>query len=69
MANCEKSRLGWLGPCRRHLQQVPGIYVVDPKSHLVFRWTGRVLEISELLTSLPSAKIWERLEKALRRKG
>jgi Uma2 family endonuclease len=45
----------------------PGIYVVDPESRLVFRWTGSALEISELLTSLPSATIWERLEKALRR--
>jgi Uma2 family endonuclease len=46
----------------------PGIYVVDPQSRLLFRWTGSALEISELLTSVPSALIWERLDKALRRK-
>jgi Uma2 family endonuclease len=47
----------------------PDIYVVDPESRLVFRWTGNALAISELLTSLPSARIWERLEKSQKRKS
>ena len=46
----------------------PGIYVVDPESRLVFRWTGNALEISPVLTSVSTAKIWERLDLALRRK-
>jgi Uma2 family endonuclease len=47
----------------------PGIYVVDPESRLVFRWTGTALQISEFLTAVPSARIWERLEKALLGRG
>jgi hypothetical protein len=43
--------------------------VVDPESRLVFRWTGTALQISEFLTAVPSARIWERLEKALLGRG
>jgi len=46
----------------------PGIYVVDPESRLVFRWTGSALEIAEFIATAASAQVWERLEKALRRK-
>jgi Uma2 family endonuclease len=43
------------------------IYVVDPASRLVFCWTGNALEISDSLTTVPSAKIWERLDLLLKR--
>jgi Uma2 family endonuclease len=46
----------------------PGIYVVDSESRLVFCWTGRALEISGYLTSIPSAEIWERLDLTLKRR-
>jgi Uma2 family endonuclease len=41
----------------------PHIYVVDPGSRLVFRWTGSGLEVSNSLTSIPAARIWERLHR------
>ena len=40
----------------------PGIYVVDSKSRLVFRWTGQALEITNSLSSVPAAKIWQELD-------
>jgi len=43
----------------------PGIYVVDPENRLVFCWTGQALEISKMLTSIRSEKIWERLDRVL----
>lgn len=46
----------------------PDIYVVDSESRLVFRWTGQALEISAMLTSIPSEKIWLRLDLALKHK-
>ena len=45
----------------------PGIYVVDPENRLVFRWTGNALEISDSLTSIPTANLWERLDLTLKR--
>jgi len=55
--------------CRAHQDWgFPGIYVVDPESRLVFRWTGSALEITEFIATAAAAKVWERLEKALRRK-
>ena len=45
----------------------PNIYVVDPASRLVFRWTGSALEISDHLTSFAAAKIWERLDLAVKK--
>ncbi|MGA8596943.1 MAG: Uma2 family endonuclease [Bryobacteraceae bacterium] len=43
------------------------IYVVNPESRQVFRWTGTALELSTTLTSIPATRIWERLDEALRR--
>jgi Uma2 family endonuclease len=44
------------------------IYVLDPASRSLFQWTGRALEVSQFLTSVPAAKIWEQLDKAKLRK-
>ena len=44
------------------------IYVVNPASRQVFRWIGTALEISNDLTSIPAAMIWEQLDEALRRR-
>src|SRR5205823_5790859 len=43
------------------------IYIVNPESRQLFRWTGRGLEISSELTSIPAARIWEHLDQALRK--
>lgn len=40
-----------------------GVYVIDPTSRLVFRWTGQALEISASFASIPAARIWEELDK------
>jgi Uma2 family endonuclease len=54
--------------CRSyHAWAFPGIYVVDPANRLVFRWTGSALEICDSLASVPSAKIWELLDLAVKR--
>jgi hypothetical protein len=42
------------------------IYVVNPDSRQVFRWTARGLETSDMLVSIPVSRIWDALEKALR---
>jgi Uma2 family endonuclease len=44
------------------------IYVVDPGSRLVFRWTGSAFECTNLLTSFEVAKMWDRLDLALGQK-
>ncbi len=44
------------------------IYVVNPDSRQVFRWTGSALDVSEMLTSIPVTGIWERLDRAKRPK-
>lgn len=44
----------------------PFIYVVDPESHTLFRWTGQALAVTDSLTSIPAAAIWAELEKALK---
>lgn len=43
----------------------PYIYVVDPDSRTLYRWTGQALAISDQLTSIPVARIWADLDKAL----
>ena len=43
------------------------IYVVNPESRQVFRWTGTALEVSGHLTSVPAARVWEQLDRAMRR--
>ena len=43
------------------------IYIVNPENRQLFRWTGRGLEISSELTSIPAARIWEHLDQALRK--
>jgi Uma2 family endonuclease len=43
------------------------IYVVNPESRHVFRWTGAALEISATVTSIPVTKIWERLDEVMQR--
>ena len=44
------------------------IYLVNPQTRQLFRWTRRGLEISSELTSIPAARIWEHLDQALRKK-
>jgi Uma2 family endonuclease len=41
------------------------IYVVNPDSRQIFRWTARGLETSEVLVSIPVARIWSALDQAL----
>jgi Uma2 family endonuclease len=41
------------------------IYIVNPESRQLFRWTGAALEVSDKLTSLPAARIWQELDEAL----
>lgn len=54
--------------CRNyHEWAFPNIYVVDPASRLVFRWTGRALESSDSMTSFLSAKIWDRLDLSVKK--
>lgn len=43
------------------------VHVVNSESRQLFRWTGTGLELSNNLTSIPVARIWERLDEALRR--
>ncbi len=42
------------------------IYVIHPEQRQVFRWVGTALEISDALTSIAAARIWERLDEAMR---
>lgn len=44
------------------------IYVINPESRQVFRWIGTALEVSNTLTSIPSARIWQALDDAMRRR-
>ena len=44
------------------------VYVVNPDSRQVFRWTGSALEVSEMLTSIPVTRIWERLDRSKRKR-
>ena len=41
------------------------IYIVNPYSRQVFRWTERGLEASDLLVSIPVTRIWSALDQAL----
>ena len=43
----------------------PGIYVVDPESRLIFRWTGQALEVTNSLASVPATQIWQELDRRL----
>ena len=43
------------------------IYVVNPESKQIFRWTGSALELTDKLTTIPAERIWQELEKSLRR--
>lgn len=45
------------------------IYVVNAGRRQLLRWTGAALEISNELTSIPAARIWERLDEAKRERG
>ncbi len=45
------------------------VYVVNPESKQLFRWTGSALELTESLTTIPAARIWQELEKSLRRRS
>jgi Uma2 family endonuclease len=42
------------------------IYVVDPQTRIVFRWTDRGLEEVNTLASLPVDRIWSALDQELR---
>ena len=44
------------------------IYVVNPESKQLFRWTGSGLQIAESLIAIPADRIWQELEKSLRRR-
>lgn len=44
----------------------PFIYVVDPESRTLFRWTGQAMGVADPLTSIPAAAIWAELDKALK---
>ena len=43
------------------------IYVVNPESRQLFRWTGSGLQIADNLVAIPAQRIWQELEKSLRR--
>jgi Uma2 family endonuclease len=43
------------------------IYVVNPESRQLFRWTGSGLQIDDTLVTIPAQRIWQELEKSLRR--
>jgi len=43
------------------------IYVINPESKQIFRWTGSALELTDKLTTIPAERIWGELEKSLRR--
>ncbi|MBV8809085.1 MAG: Uma2 family endonuclease [Acidobacteriaceae bacterium] len=43
------------------------IYIVNPESRQLFRWTGSGLQISNELISIPGERIWRQLENALQR--
>jgi Uma2 family endonuclease len=42
------------------------IYVVNARQRQLLRWTGTALEVSNELTSIPAARIWETLDEARR---
>jgi Uma2 family endonuclease len=42
------------------------IYVVDPQTRIVFRWTDQRLEETNTLASLPVGQIWSALDQELR---
>lgn len=44
------------------------VYVVNPQTRQLFRWTGTALEVSNALTSVPATRIWEQLDAAVRRR-
>jgi Uma2 family endonuclease len=44
------------------------IYVVNSESRQLFRWTNAGLELTSEFTSIPAARIWERLGQALQEK-
>jgi Uma2 family endonuclease len=41
------------------------IYVVDGENRVVYQWTGKALAMTDALTSIPAARIWAELDKAL----
>ena len=41
------------------------IYVVDPESRTLYRWTGNSLDVVTTLLSIPVARIWNALDEAL----
>jgi Uma2 family endonuclease len=41
------------------------IYVVDPESRKVYRWTGDALEAASTLVSISAGRIWDALDQAL----
>jgi Uma2 family endonuclease len=41
------------------------VYVVNPESRQLFRWTVSALELSEQLTSIPAGRIWHDLDEAM----
>ena len=43
------------------------IYVVNPETRQLFRWVGEALELATTLTSIPAARIWQDLDRAMHR--
>lgn len=47
----------------------PHIYIVDPATRQVFRWTGTALVVTTELTTIQASQIWGELDRRLHRKG
>jgi Uma2 family endonuclease len=45
------------------------IYVVNPESKQLFRWTGSALQLTDKLIAIPAARVWQLLEENLRRRS
>lgn len=43
------------------------IYVLHPEGNQLFRWTESALALTDTLTTISASRIWEELEKALRK--
>lgn len=43
------------------------IYVVNPESRQLFRWSESGLQLTDSLVAIPATRIWQELEKSLRR--
>jgi Uma2 family endonuclease len=44
------------------------IYLVNPESKQILRWTEKGLQLTDNLVTIPTARIWQQLEESLRRR-